>query len=253
MSEQQMKLVQMGVWVVLTLAALGYVYQYARSVDRVFPTRTFSVDGTADVETKPDVAMFSVSVVTEGGLDVAGLQNQNTEKMNQITQFMKEREVKEKDLKTRDYTVTPRYNNPVCQRGVCPPASIVGYTISQSLEVKVRDVAKVGELLSGAVSAGGNSVSDIKFVLDDDTDAMNDAREQAVKKAREKAQAIADASGFQLGKIVSLYESSNYPMAYGMGGGAEMSGLKSASVAPTLEPGVTTSTVTINITYEIVN
>lgn len=250
-----MKSVQVGVWVILAVAVLGYVYQYARSVERTFPSKTFSVDGTADVETTPDIATFSVSVITEGSTDVTGLQGQNAEKMKAISQFMKDRGVKERDLKTRDYTMSPRYNNPVCLRGVCPPATIVGYTVSQSLEVKVRDIAVVGDLLAGAVAAGGNSVSDIKFVLDDDTDAKKDAREKAIKKAQEKAKAIALAGGFRLGNIISLYETNNDPLPYGgMGGGVEMSGLKApANVAPALEPGVTTSTVTMNITYEIVN
>lgn len=256
MSDQQIKLVQTGALAVLAIAALGYVFQYAQSVERTFPSKTFSVDGTADVETTPDVATFSVSVISEGGTDVTNLQNQNTEKMKAVSQFMKDRGVKEKDLKTRDYTLTPRYNNPVCQQGVCPPATIVGYTISQSLDVKVRDVTQVGDLLAGAVAAGGNSVSDIKFVLDDDTDAKNDARGKAIKKAKEKAKAIALAGGFRLGKIISLYETNNDPLPYGggMGGGVEMSSLKAATnVAPVLEPGVTTSTVTISMTYEIVN
>jgi len=246
----------MGAWVVLAVAALGYVYQYARSIERTFPSKTFSVEGTADVETVPDVATFSVSVITEGSTNITELQSQNAEKMKAINQFMKENGVKEKDLKTRDYTMNPRYNNPVCLRGVCPPATIVGYTVSQSLEVKVRDVTQVGELLSGAVTAGGNSVSDIKFVLDDDTDATNAAREKAIKKAKDKAKTIALAGGFRLGKIISLYETNNEPLPYGggMGGGADtMSGLKAVNVAPALEPGVTTSMVTINITYEIVN
>lgn len=255
MSDQQIKLVHVGALALLAVAALGYVFQYARSVERTFPSKTFSVEGTADVETTPDVATFSVSVITEGNTDVASLQSQNAEKMKAVSQFMKDTGVKEKDLKTRDYTITPRYNNPVCQRGVCPPATIVGYTMSQSLEVKVRDIAVVGDLLAGAVAAGGNSVSEIKFVLDDDTDAKNDAREKAIKKAQEKAKAIALAGGFRLGNIISLYETNNDLLPYGgMGGGAEMSGLKAAAnVAPALEPGVTTSTVTMNITYEIVN
>lgn len=250
MNEVQAKVLKAVAFAVIALSALVYVYNYARSIEKTFPTRTFSVDGSAEVDTTPDVAFFSVTVLTEGGKNVAEVQKANSEKMNKINAFVKEEGVKDKDLKTRQYNLSPRYTYPVCTGSVCPPATITGYTLTQTLEVKVRDTEKLSDLLSGVVTAGANSVSDVQFVLDDDTDAKNEAREEAIAKAKAKAKAVAQSAGFRLGELVSLYESTEPAQPfYGMGGDMEMSAKLSA--APVMEPGTQTSKVTVNLTYEI--
>lgn len=236
--------------VVLAFAAMIYTYQYARSVDRLSPTRTFTVEGTADIDTTPDVAMFSATVTTEGSQDIASIQKTNTEKMNKINKFLKDQGVKEKDLKTLQYNLYPRYSSPTCDGGYCPPASIVGYTLTQTLEVKVREMNQASALLSGAVTNGANTVSDLRFVLDDDTAAKNKAREEAINKAKNQAGATAKAAGFRLGSLVSIYESSDSsaPIPYALDRASEA---KAAMMAPTIEPGVQTTTVNVTLTYEI--
>lgn len=247
-------LVKLILGVVLAMSAVFYVSQYARSIDRTYPAKTFTVDGSADIDVRPDLASFTVGLVTEGGTDVGALQAKNTEKMNQVTQYLKDAGVDPKDLKTMNYNLNPRYSNPTCDGGVCPPSTIVGYTVDQSLQVKVRDTGKIGELLTGVVQNGGNTVSQVQFVLDDDTDVKAEARAEAIGKARAKAEAIARAGGFRLGKLVTLYETSDVPQpyAYGMGGGAmEVSAVKQA--APVIEPGTQNTKVNVSMTYEILN
>lgn len=250
MNEEQAKILKAASWVVIALASLAYVYHYAQSIDNTYPTRTFSVDGSAEVDTVPDVALFSATVMTEGGKNVAEVQQANSEKMNQVNAFVREQGVKEKDLKTNQYTLSPRYNYPTCVAGVCPPATIVGYTLTQTLEVKVREVETLGDLLAGVVNQGANSVSEVRFVLDDDTDAKNEAREEALAKAKAKAKATAMAAGFRLGELVSLYESTDPALPYGMGGDMMELSAK-ANVAPAVEPGTQTTRVTVNLTYAI--
>jgi hypothetical protein len=205
-----------------------------------------------DIDTTPDVAKFSVSVVTDGGRNVAEVQGMNTEKMNRVSAFLKEQGVDKKDLKTSQYNLAPRYDYS-CREGACPPPAIIGYTLSQTLDVKVRDTEKLGDLLSGVVQNGANSVSDVRFVVDDDDAAKSEARAEAIGKAQKKAKAVAKAGGFRLGKLVSLYESTYVPQdgGYGMGG-AEMSGLKTA-VPPTIEPGTQSTKVQVTLIYEILN
>lgn len=245
------KFVKVGALALISFAAIVYAYQYKRSIDNTYPGRTFSVEGIGEIDSVPDVASFSVSVYSEGGRSVADVQKSNTEKMNRINAYLKEQGIEAKDLKTSQYNVSPRYDYPSCKDGICPRPVIAGYTVSQSLDVKVRDTEKLGDLLSGVVENGGNNVSDIRFVVDDEDKAKAEAREEAIKKAKSKANAMAKAAGFRLGEIVSIYENAGVmPMeAYGRGG-MEMSDMKSAA-APVIEPGTQTSQVQVSVTYEI--
>lgn len=251
-----MKMMNAAAILLLAFAAIIYVFEYKQSVDNNYPAKTFSVDGTGDIDVTPNIAQFSVSVVTEGGKDVAQAQQANTEKMNAINAFLKGQGIEAKDLKTTQYTVNPRYNYPNCSgKSICPAPEITGYTINQSLDVKVRDTAKLGDLLSGVVQNGGNSTSGVNFVVDDEDSSKDAARAEAISKATEKAKLLAKVGGFRLGKLVSIYENSSpTPMdrAYGLGGGAEMSSAK-AIPAPTIEPGTATTKVQMTLTYEILN
>lgn len=243
-------------FVVLSVAALGYVYQFGREINQGFSSRTFTVDGESTVNVTPDVAKFSVSLVTEGGKNVGEIQKQNIDKMNAVNAYLKEMGVEKKDLQTTQYSLSPRYSYPNCQQGgqsVCPPPSISGYTLNQSLSVKVRDLEKLGDMLSGVVDKGANSVSSVSFVVDDETVAKNQARAEAIVKAKKNAMDIAKAGGFRIGKMTSLYEDQGSPVSpmynYAEGMGGAMKSMDSAS--PTIEPGTNETKVHVTITYEI--
>lgn len=238
--------------VVLVYAAASYVHSYARSVN---PTsfRSFSVSADGKAVAIPDIAQFTFSVITEGGKDVGALQKENTEKMNRINAFLKTSKISEEDIKTVNYNVDPRYQYYSCsERGEkCPPPEIVGYTINQSVRVKIRDFTKIGDLLSGVVAQGANSVSQLTFTIDDPTKVQDEARAEAIRKANEKARGLARAGGFRLGKLLSLEEgfvqAPNYPMydavKYGgMGGGG---------AAPVIEPGSQEVSVTMTLKFEM--
>ena len=252
MEEQVLEKMKVGACVLIAVAALLAAYQYKLSVDSIYPTKTFSVDGSGDVDTTPDVATFSVTVMTDGSKNVAEVQGANAEKMNKVTAFLKEQGIAKEDLKTLQYNLAPRYSSTPCIRGNCPAPTIIGYSLTQTLQAKVRDSAKLGDLLSGVVTNGANSVSDVSFVVDDDSSAKNAAREKAIADAKEKAVATAKSAGFQLGKLVTLYENSNPTPYDGIGGGGIASADK-ASVAPTVNPGTQTTKVQITLTYEIKN
>lgn len=237
-------------FLMLGFAAVIGVYEYGLSVEKTFPTRTFSVEGTAKIETPQELALFTASVISEGGADTAALQTENSNKMNALIERMKALGVEERDLKTLQYNVSPRYETSACQPGQpCPPAGIAGYTVSQSLEVRVRNVDQAGELLQAAVSEGANSVSDIRFVPDEAADVKSGAREEAMRDARKKAEELAAAGGFKVGRIVALYETSGgMPQPYALGG-AEMDARSAA--APAIQPGVNEGEVRMTVTYEI--
>jgi uncharacterized protein YggE len=254
--------------VAVAIAGIVSATTYSRSIE---PSsyRSFSVSGEGTAYGIPDVATFSVGVTTEGGTDLGALQEENTVKVNDIIAFLKENGVAKEDITTSSYNVSPRYQTYNCSlspleelkyrvEGVvmsetCPPADIVGYTISQRVSVKARDFEVVGTLLSGVVDAGANTVSSLSFKIDDSDAVESEARAEAIEKARAKAEAVAQAGGFSVGRILDIYESSIYPRydyAYaedssGFGKGGDM------VVAPTIEAGSEEINVNVNIRFEI--
>lgn len=258
-------------FLVFAYSAVSYVKTYSNSIEPG-AYRSFSVTGEGKVVTVPDVAEFTFSVITQGGKDLSKLQQENTERVNHAIGFIKSKGVEAKDIKTQGYNLEPRYQNVICRQTqimpmadgngisyppmpdkVCPPPEIVGYTISQTVSIKVRDFTKIGELLSGTVSAGANSVSQLSFVIDDRTTLENQAREEAIGKAQAKAKAIAKAGNFRLGKLISINEGWGGPVpyaryeAFGKGGDA----MPMAAPAPSIEPGSQEVMVSVTLIYEI--
>lgn len=216
---------------------------------------TITVDGTGEATAIPDIATISYSV-TERGATVGEAQTKATEKTNAALEFLAQAGVEEKDVKTTSYNVAPEYEYQTpCYYEGCPAYSnprIIGYTVSQSIEVKVRDTDKAGEMLQGLGDVGVQNIYGPNFTVDDEDAAREEARQEAITKARAKAKALAKELGVSLGKVVSYYENpSGYPMYYeGMGGAMDVAMTKEAP-APNLPVGENETVVTVSITYEI--
>ena len=165
--------------------------------------------------------------------------------------FVKAQDVDPKDVRTTQYSVSPRYPFYNCRTDVCPAPEISGYTVNQTVEVKIRDLSKTGIVLSGVVKNGANSVSQLIFTLDDPEKIQAEARAEAVKKAKEKAILLAEAGGFKVGKIISIYESvPGFP--YGGGYDDSLKYLAApAEAPPTTEPGSQEVTASVTVTYEM--
>ena len=237
----------------VVIAVFWYVSAYSRSV---VPERSFQVFGEGKVVAVPDVAQLSVGSLTEGGKDLSALQKQNTDKINAIISYLKEQGIDEKDIKTEYYSIYPRYQYFSCPPvplgseiyRPCPPSEIIGYSISQNISVKVRDLGKAGNILAGVVEEGANSVSGPNFTIDDPVALENQAREQAIKEAREKAKSMAKAGGFRVGRLISIQEGfSGQPVFYGL----EARGGPAPSPAPAIEPGSQEVVVNVILIYEI--
>lgn len=247
----------LGIAIIISLLALSvsawfFIKTYSRSIE---PSsfRSFSASAEGKITALPDVAEFTFSVITQGGVNIAELMKENTKKVNAAIDFTKANGVEQKDIKTQNYNLEPRYQYFSCPSdkiAVCPPAEISGYTINQTVLVKIRDFTKIGDLLSGAIKNGANSVSQLSFTIDDQTLLQDQAREQAIEKAKERAKKIAEAGGFRIGRLLSIDEGVVYP--YAMPSSFNMaaeSGIKRA--APTIEPGSQEITVNVTLRYEI--
>lgn len=263
MGKKYLYVVIIAALLAFSYGVVGLVGALKNSIDPSF-ARSFSVSGEGKVVAVPDVAQFSFTVLTEGGTNVASLQKINTESTNAAIDFIKSKGIAKEDITTQGYTVSPRYQYYSCSRSVslgevipiepCPPAEIVGYTISQTVLVKAREHAFgiVGELLSGVVEHGANSVSQLWFTIDDPAMVEQEARQKAIEQAKEKAKATARAGGFRLGRLLSLSEGGFMPFYKGVGlESVRDAGIGGAAPAPSIEPGSQDIMVTVTLMYEI--
>ncbi len=245
-------------WALIFMLVIGgfSVWSFASSYSNAQSPasfRSFEVSGEGKVVAIPDVAEFSFSVVNEGGVNLALLQKENTTRTNNAIAFLKEKRIDAKDIMTTGYQVSPRYEYANCGfsgGSVCPPPKIVGYTVTNTVRVKVRDFTLVGDVLAGVVEKGVNTVSSLAFTIDDPTTSEMEARNEAMQKAQEKAESLARAGHFRLGKILGIQESGNFPRPYAMAESFSVAGGDMKS-SPTIEAGSQDVSVNLTVRYEI--
>ncbi|MDA1337339.1 MAG: SIMPL domain-containing protein [bacterium] len=247
--QSRLTLTIIGTLVIFAISTLWFVSSYSRAAE---PSsfRNFQVSGEGSVTTIPDIAQFSFGVLTQGGIDLGVTQEKNTGAVNASIEFLKNQGIDKKDISTKTYQVNPRYQYYSCsgKEGPCPPAEIVGYTVEQTIQVKVRNFNVIGDLLSGVVENGANSVSQLSFTVDDPTEIENEARAKAIEKAKAKAQALAKAGGFKVGRLLSIQEGFAPSPRYDFAISESATG---GAPSPSIEPGSQEVKVNITLTYEI--
>lgn len=223
-------------------------------------TNTINVSGYGEALSAPDIATFSYTVSSEKST-VAAAQAEATAKINAITAYLKEAGIADKDVKTTDYSVYPQYDYKaeICAAGgYCGGGTQVlrGYQVRQTTTIKVRDTAKAGDLLTGVGTKGATEVSGLTFTFDDPNKLQNEAREEAITDAKQKAELLAKQLGVSLVRVVSYSDSGSYPqpyyardVAYGMGGVA--TNQSAAPKAPELSIGENKVISNVSVTYEI--
>lgn len=219
---------------------------------------SISVQGTGEVLAKPDVGEFSFSVRAEG--ETAGEAQENSaESINSILSYLQEAGVEDKDVKTQNYNLNPkyRYEERVCAFNTyCPPGESVidGYEVSQNVSVKVRDLEAAGDLISGTGDRGATNISGLNFTIDDEDALKAEARVKAITDAKEKAKKLADDLGMRVVKISSFYEQGGdyypeYDRAFG--GDVAFSESSVANLAPNLPVGENTIRSNVTLTVEL--
>jgi len=206
-----------------------------------------SVTGTGEIYVTPDIGLVNMSVVAKNN-DVSVATSESSKKMNAIIGYLKGNGVEEKDIKTTSFSIYPVY----AWEEKTGRRNLDGYEVSQTIEVKIRDLSKVGDIISNATELGANNVSSLSFTVDDDEKVKEDAKELAIKDARAKAKNLEKSLGVKLVKIVNFsegtYPTYSYDSYYKSASGAtEML----SSVAPTIQTGQNKITSTVTITYSV--
>ena len=217
-------------------------------------TNVISVDGMGKATAIPDIATISFTVIGEGK-NASLAQDEATKKNNVALALLKDKKIDDKDVKTTSYSISPKYNYPqpcYTQPCVYEAQSVIGYTVNQTTEVKVRDTAKVGDILSALGDAGISQLYGPNFTIQNEDSVRAEARKEAIDEARAKAKVLARDLGVTLVRVVSFNESGTYPTPYYYGkGGAMTMDAAAPRSAPEVAVGENEITSNVTITYEI--
>jgi uncharacterized protein len=253
------------VQVLLTIVLIGiivalasYAYYTLKQSEGVYTgAAVITVQGEGEVMVRPDIGEFSFSVMAEGA-DAAEAQTKSAEAINAVLAYLKEAGVEDKDIKTQNYYLNPkyRYDEVACSPySYCPPSNPVidGYEVSQTVTVKVRDLDKSGELISGVGEKGATNISSLQFTVDDESATKAEAREMAIADAKEKADKLAKDLGVRIVRMTGFWEDQGgyYPMYDKAYGGADMAREQSAAMSPDMPLGENSVMSTVSITYEV--
>lgn len=254
-NEKYNRILATAVLVAAALALASYAFLNVQMVKNSYPMPTsISVTGDGEATAIPDVGQFSFSVAADAPT-AAEAQEKSGTKINDILAYLKEQGVEEKDVKTRDYYLNPRYKyeSTGCLGGWCPPGEQIadGFDVSQTVEVKVRDTSKAGALIAGVGEKGATNMSGLTFTVDD-TDAVKmEARTDAITDAKMKAERIANDLGVEIVRMTSFYEMEGYydPSPYMA---KEMAMSEDSSFGGANMPvGENTTKVQVSVSYEV--
>ena len=231
-----------GIIVNLVFFVMPAVHRYGNSL---MPTRTIAVSAEGTTTVTPDLAEGSFSVVSRGKNPTA-LADTNNDKMSAVIQFLKSEGLEDKDIATTAYNLSPDYKyDESTQRNY-----ITGYTLTQTVSVKMRDFKKVAEIVGGLTPLGVNQIGGINFTVEEPEKFLAIARAQALEKAEAKAAEMAAQNGLRLGEILNIGEYQAVPVPY-------YESVRNYAVAapavtpPTIEPGTQKISDQVSITYEL--
>lgn len=194
-----------------------------------------TVTGIGSVKAAPDQAEFSFGVESQGQTADEALAKNNAA-VQKVINAIKSAGIASGDIQTQQVSVYPRYSSDGQQ--------IVGFTASNSVSVKIRDVSKAGAVVEAAVKAGANQVYGPTFSIAEQSGLYKDALDDAYADASSKAEALAAVTGVSLGKVINVVEGGNFPIPFAGGGAAE-------DAATPIEPGLQEIQASLTVTFAI--
>ena len=185
----------------------GGFYVYGKNMERRSPVESplvISVSADAKVSTPPDVATLTFGMSTGRQSSAKVATDLLAKTMAKVLDATKKADVIKKDITTESFYLSPEYD--YTTGGQIPR----GFQATQSLRVKVRDLDKVGDVLTAATTAGANQAGGVVFGIDEMDSVKAKARAMAIVKAKEKAKVLADNLGMSLGRMTGFSEGGDY-------------------------------------------
>jgi uncharacterized protein YggE len=207
---------------------------------RITGTR-LDISATGESHRTPDVATVSAGVVTQAGNAVKAMAD-NAARMTATIAALRRAGVEERDIRTQAIRLNPQYRYADGQ----PPA-LTGYQATNSVAVTLRDLPQAGAVLDALVAAGANEINGPNLAVAHPEAALDEARTDALAKARARAELYAKAAGLHVSRIVAISENgSGEPVV------RPMQIMVTAKRAATpIAAGDETMGVTLNVTFEL--
>ena len=197
----------------------------------------------------PDLAVFTAGVVSEGKTAGEAL-TANAAAMTRVIATLKKAGIADKDIQTSQINLNPVYGQPVIGPSgqMVQEPRIVGYQASNTVTIRSRDIKGFGKVLDALVASGSNQINGPAFQMSDPRAAMDEARGDAMKQARARAELYAKASGLRVVRIVSISEGGGYSPpqpVYAMAKSAD------ASSATPIAAGEVEAQVSVTVQFEL--
>lgn len=202
---------------------------------------TITVRATGEAEGRPDLLTVVLGVQTRAASAQDAL-GQNNELATKLLERLREGGVQEQDVQTSGLSINPTYDN---------QGGITGYEVANTVTARLRDLTTAGSLIDAAASVAGDAIriQGLSFSIDDTSELLGAAREDAVTRARRQAEQLASAADLRLGRVRSIEESppATPPMPYAFDTATE--GASAASVP--LAPGSQELTLHLTVVFEV--
>lgn len=197
--------------IVVSLLALTKLMTELNNVSISQSENTITVSGGGEVTAVSDIATIDVHL-TKDGKTAKEAQDSLNEVINKTLNYLKTENILDKDIKSEYGGISPKYSyeKVICYTYPCPSnePKIIGYTATQSITVKVREVDNASIVRTGLAELGISNINGPTFSIDDEETLKDQARERAIDNAKKKAEVLADQLGVKLGKVVNFSENS---------------------------------------------
>lgn len=201
------------------------------------------VQGTGTIDAKPDQAVIVAAVVDQEARAGAAL-DANSQKMRRVLAKLTELTVAEADIRTTGFSVTPIFER--AKRGTATPR-IIGYRVANRIEVKIRELARLGAMLDALVAVGADRLDGIRFSISQPAPLADEARRRAMADARRKAELYAASAGVTAGRVLDIAEQGVHVPRPRLLQATEMRARAAVPVAP----GEQRVSATVTVVYEI--
>lgn len=209
-----------------------------------------AVRGMAELDKPADQLRITVGVVTEGK-DAPEVLEENAKRMSDVVKAVQHAGLDEDEYQTGQFRVMPQYSRRPRNPDVEWVPQIVGYQVTNTLDIKTKKLKLAAELIDAANKAGANSIDSIAFDLADPRKYRAEAIAEATKNAIDDANVLAGSASLRLVRIMSISLDSAEPQPPSpMSRRVMMAGAAAEAVTP-IEPGDVTIRASVNIVYEI--
>lgn len=200
------------------------------------------ISATGEVSRVPDIANISAGVTTRSSSATAAIAD-NAARMERVRAALKRAGIADRDIQTSTISLNPEYR----YKENMPP-QLTGYTASNQVNVRFRDIRNTGRILDALVAEGANQINGPSLTIDKPEAALDEARVKAIAAGRARADLYARALGMRVVRLLSVSEGGGYSVPPPM----PMMRAQAADAASTkIDPGEQQLQVSVSMSFEL--